>query len=359
MRPALSNATGVGMYLVNLVDALSRIDENNEYLLFSSSWKERYPSVHYPGNFKAQDFRWPVRVLNYCWNHLSHPHIEFLLHTPVDIVHSPTPLVIPSRGARIITTVHDLYFYTHPADAVREMKNVYPNLVKKHCLRSDAIIAVSDYTKRQLVEILQVPSSQIYTIRHGSDPYFLEQATTSEKTHVLSRFKIRSPFFLFVGTQEPRKNLATLIRAFLNLREEPFLVIAGPKGWGPDFGKEFSRERIVMTEYVSKRDLRALYQQATAVVFPSFDEGFGLPLLEGMSSGIPVLASRIPAFQEVCNNSCLYFDPANVEELTEKMEAVFHQTDLRNTLIAKGKERVKHFSWKETAQKTLDLYMSL
>jgi glycosyltransferase involved in cell wall biosynthesis len=357
MRPALSRPTGVGTYVQNLVQALSEIDHQNEYLLFSSSWKERYNPVQYPSHFKIQDHHWPVRLLNFGWNHLSFPPIELVLGKPVQVAHSPTPLVIPSRKARSVTTVHDLYFFTHPQHTVREMKQDYPRLVKKHCLRSDAIIAVSDHTKRQLIDVLEVPSSRIYTIKHGIDPFFLERAPLVETTEVLARFRIPGPYLLFVGTQEPRKNLAMLLRAYRNLREELFLVIAGSQGWGMeqiDFPKG-----VLQTGYVSKSDLRALYQRAAAVVFPSIEEGFGLPLLEGMASEVPLLASRISAFQEVCNNSCLYFDPNEEQELMEQIRSVLHSDELRENLVAKGRERVKKFSWKDSAQKTLDLYMSL
>ncbi len=357
MRPALSRPTGVGTYLQNLVQALSEIDQQNEYHLFSSSWKERYQPAQYPSRFKIHDRHWPVRLLNFGWNHLSFPPIEFVLGTTVQVVHSPTPLVIPSRRARSVTTMHDLYFYTHPAHTVREMKEDYPKLVKKHCLRSDAVIAVSDYTKKQLVELLGIPSSRIYTIKHGLDPFFLERPPAEQNRQVLEKFVIPGPYLLFVGNQEPRKNLPLLIRAYQNLGIDVFLVIAGPHGWGME-PIELPRG-VLLTGYVSKSDLRALYQQAAAVVYPSIEEGFGLPLLEGMASEVPVIASRIPAFQEVCNDSCLYFDPNSELELTEQIRSVLQRNDLRQGLVAKGRERIKKFSWKDSAQKTLDLYMSL
>jgi glycosyltransferase involved in cell wall biosynthesis len=354
MRPALSRPTGVGSYLQNLVSALAAIDSQNQYHLFSSSWKERFPAVFYGSNFKIHDHRWPVRLLNYGWNHLSFPRIESLLKGSIDVAHSATPLVIPARNARIVTTVHDLYFYKHPEAVVREMQSDYPDLLKKHCLRSDAIIAISDYTKSQLIELLEIPSSRIYTIRHGVDPYYLARTPSSD---VLKRLEIPGPYLLFVGTREPRKNISVLLESYRNLNEEVFLVLAGPAGWGAE-EKDFPKG-VIVTDYLSKNDLRVLYQKASAVVFPSLEEGFGLPLVEGMASEVPVIASRIPATIEICNDSCAYFDPADAGELTEQIRAVLGNNELRERLIARGKERVKKFSWKETAQKTLDLYMSL
>jgi glycosyltransferase involved in cell wall biosynthesis len=357
MRPALSRPTGVGNYLQNLVTALAQIDTENQYHLFSSSWKERYPAVFYGSNFKVHDHRWPVRILNYGWNHLSFPRIEYFLKTSLDVAHSPTPLVMPTRDARTVTTIYDLYFYKHPAGTVREMQTDYPDLLRKHCMRSDAIIAISDYTKSQIVELLGVPSSRIYTIRLGIDPFYFTRAPSSQTSEVLARLNIPGPYILFVGTREPRKNISVLLDAYRNLNEQVLLVLAGHSGWGMEL-TEFP-EGVIVTDYLSKNDLRVLYQKASAVVFPSLEEGFGLPLVEAMASGVPVIASRIPASQEVCNDSCTYFDPENAEELTEQIRAVLGDRELCETLIAKGKERIKKFSWKDTAQKTLDLYMSL
>lgn len=357
MRPALSRPTGVGTYLQNLVGALAELDRQNQYYLFSSSWKERYPSDSYPANFRIVDRKWPVSALNYTWNHFSFPKIESLIGTDVQVTHSPTPLVIPSRTARSITTVHDLFFFTNPEHAIREMKTDYVRLLRKHCMKSNAIIAVSEHTKNKLVELLRIPSSQIYTIRHGIDPFYLERSCPENSSKVLERLRIRRPFLLFVGTREPRKNLGVLLEAVRTLGDRVSLVIAGQPGWGPD--QPDVPENSIVTGYLPKSDLRALYQSAVAVVFPSIEEGFGLPLVEGMASEVPLIASRIPAFQEVCNDSCLYFDPLDVEELTEQIRSVLRNDSLRNTLISRGKERVKKFSWKNAAQKTLDLYMSL
>ena len=357
MRPALSRPTGVGVYVQNLVEALANIDSENRYLLFSSSWKERFGFVPPGPNFKVHDLRWPVRLLNFGWNRLDFPPIEILLKTPIQIAHSPMPLVMPTRTARTVTTVHDLFFFTHPDQTVREMKTDYPRLLKEHCMRSNAIIADSDHIKGQLIDLIGVPSSHIYTIRLGVDDFYFEKVPASESSNTLKRFQISGSYVLFVGTQEPRKNLPVLIEAHRIHGEGMELVIAGPQGWG--FNRPQPTPDIRWTGYISKSDLRTLYQNATVVVCPSVEEGFGLPLLEAMACQTPVIASRIPVFQEICNDSCLYFDPSNAEELAGLVRKVYEDSSLRDQLISKGKERVKKFTWKETARKTLELYRSL
>jgi len=359
MRPSLSRPTGVGVYLQNLVRGLAHIDQENDYRLFSASWKDRFDDELNAKNFRISDHKWPVRVLNFSWNYLNSPAIEVLVGTSLNVVHSPTPLLIPARSARRVTTVHDLYFYTNPSEAVREMRNIFPRKVKEHSLRADAIIAISDYTKRQLIELLQIPSSRIYTIKHGIDPFFLECASEEEKRATAKKFHLPGRYLLFVGTQEPRKNLPVLVDAFQRMRERDIhLVIAGQPGWDIP-PEQFQDERILQTGYVSKAEVRALYQLSLAVVFPSIDEGFGLPLLEGMASRVPIIASRIPAFKEVCNESCAYFEADRPDELAHVLDEVVTSAELRQQLIEKGSQRVKNFSWIETAKKTLELYKSL
>ena len=358
MRPALSVATGVGTYLINLVKAFSEIDQQNEYHLFSSSWKERFSGASYGENFRIHDYHLPVRFLNYAWHRFSRPTIETLLRTSIDVAHSPTPLLIPSHRAHRVTMVHDLYFYFHPEHTAREIHRDYRDLVLDHCRQSDAIISVSEHTKEQLVEHLKIPASKVYTIRHGADSFYVERSPQNELDGARTKFGIRKPFFLFVGSLEPRKNLTTLLRAFDLLREDAELVLAGPESWRQDL-KILPNERVIKTGYVSKQELRALYQQAVALVLPSLEEGFGLPLVEAMAARTPVLASDIPIFREIANDCFFPVSSNNVEELYTAMSKMYGSSEIRQRLVAKGEERLKRFSWSETAQKTLDIYRNL
>jgi len=358
MRPALSRATGVGTYLLNLVSALSILDQENAYHLFSSSWKERLPLLTYGSNFTLHDKRWPVRILNPLWNYFAMPGLDTMLGITLQITHSPTPIVLPSEKARSITMVHDLFFYQHPRQVVREMRS-YCRLVKANCARSDAIIAVSEYTKSRILELLDVPASKIHVIRHGADPFFEQRASENEIKLLRTEYRIEKPYLLFAGTREPRKNLERLLTAFHNFSHDVQLVLAGPEGWGPDRWKSLVTNRVVLTGYLTREALRALYQGALAFVFPSLEEGFGLPMLEAMASGTPVAASRIPVFQEIGGDAFLSFDPADIEEIRSALDSIVADAALRTTLIEKGAIRAKAFSWKEAARQTLELYRML
>jgi glycosyltransferase involved in cell wall biosynthesis len=359
VRPALSKPTGVGVYVENIVAALAEIDHQNTYHLFSSSWKERFPSRIFGSNFRLHDQVIPVRFLNYLWHHFEKPAIDRLIRTEVDISHSPTPLLMPSKKGQKITTVHDLYFYNHPDQTVREIARDYSGLVKTHSIKSDAIIAVSEHTKRQLVEQLNIPASKVYTIRHGVDPFFAEPPQNGEADAVRLKFRINRPYFLFVGTKEPRKNLQTLLKAFRSFPEDVQLVLAGPTGWQDDSWRGLLNDRVIETGYISKSELRSLYRNSISLVLPSLEEGFGLPLLEAMASDTAVIASNIMSFAEVAQNAFIPFVPTDVEQLRSAMMKVCADSALRQSLIEQGRQRLAHFSWRECAQKTLDLYQNL
>lgn len=354
VRPTLSQSTGVGVYVLNLIRALAELDQTNEYHLFSSSWKVRYTRPAYGSNFIPHDKHWPVSILNYTWNRWQFPSIETLLGMKLDIAHSPSPLLIPSSDAHRVITVHDLYFYTHPDQTAREIKRDYADLVKKHCEQSDAIIAISDYARQRLIDVLGIAPSRIVTIRHGTDSSFAAPIAEEELARVRQKYGIDRPYFLFVGAREPRKNLPALLRAYQMLEPGTSLVIVGPPG-----EVRIDIAGVMETGYVPRKDLHALYRQAIALVMPSLDEGFGLPILEALQAGAPVVASLIPAFHEVANNSYLPIDANDVEAIAGGMRRIRDDQALRESLIARGLERAQRFSWADTARKTLELYQNL
>ena len=358
MRPALSQATGVGIYLRNLVRALSEIDTQNEYHLFYSSWKEDAPKANYGKNFVIHNQKWPVRVLNFAWHRLGWPPVDWLIRSEMDVVHSPGPLLTPTSNAHQITTVMDLYFYFYPEDTLGEIKRDYKSLVEKHSLRSDAIIAISEHTRQILIDRFEIHPSRIYLIRLAADPYFSEAVPSESTKKILGKLGVQQPYFLFVGGYEPRKNLQTALEAFhlLNEKDSRFVVV-GPTRWPAPAMK--NPEQTIQLGYVSQEELRALYRESVALVMPSREEGFGIPALEAMASGTAVIGSDLPVFHEICGDSFYPVPSNNVEAICQAMRLMLHLPERREKLVELGFERVKNFSWNETAQKTLELYGSL
>jgi glycosyltransferase involved in cell wall biosynthesis len=232
---------------------------------------------------------------------------------------------------------------------------------------ADAILTNSETTKRDIVERLKIPSDKIHVTHLGADECFRPMPKEAIQP-VLERHGLHKPYLLFVGTLEPRKNLETLILAFNLLKEKnriPHqLVLAGQKGWlsEPIFRAiEASpyRSDIVLTDYLEEGDLPALMNGAEVFAYPSFYEGFGLPVLEAMQCGTPVVTSNVSSMPEVGGDACLYADPHSMEEIADRILSVVQSADLKKTMMEKGIARSKRFSWEKCARETLAVYEGL
>ena len=365
-RPALSRMTGVGRYVSGLARALSRLDAENEYILFSSSLRERAVADRFPTNFTLVDRKVPVRVLNWAWHRLGWPPLDSLVGRELDITHSPHPLILPSRRGRTVVTIHDLFFFRHPEMTGAEIRRDYAPLVQEHAARADAIIAVSEATAVDVEQELGVRRDRIHVIHNGLDLAKLSAPPAGEN-EIASRYDLPERFLLFVGTIEPRKNLSKLLEAVKILVDRDWdgvLLMAG--GAGPD-DREFQKaisdfvldRRVRMLGYVPPSDLSAIYRRAHALVNPSIWEGFGLPPLEAMACQVPVVVSELPAHREVAGDAACYVDPEQPVSIADGIERVWSDESLREKLIAEGSQRVALFTWDETARKTLGLYRRL
>lgn len=365
MRPALTQGTGVGTFIEQLALALDRHEGDHRLTLFSSSRKDRWQENRLPALNRSRivDRRWPVRLLNTLWHRAGWPPVDrFVGRT--DIAHSPTPLLMPTRGWRIIT-IHDLYFLTNPEDTVREIRRDYVRLVRRHARAADAVIAVSRATAGAAEEYLQLPPERLHVCLEDAAPMYDQQPTQHELEQIDAL--IGRPFILFVGTLEPRKNLPPLVRAFKKLHEtypELMLVIAGARGWGlggsdPELENLRQRGAAWLGGYRDQRFLRALYHRARCLVMPSKCEGFGLPLVEAMACGCPLVVAHNSALPEVAGDAALYWRSGNAAELAGLIERLLEDGDERRQLIARGTARRRQFSWDRTASIVMSVYRTL
>ena len=363
-RPALSRATGVGRYVQGLISGLQQIDKENTYVLFSSSLKERPQPESLPPNFLSVDRHIPVRVLNVLWHRLGRPSLDALTGRHFDVTHSPTPLLLPSRNARSIVTIHDLFFLQQPEATDGEIRRDYVSLVRSHAQRADGVIVVSETTATDVESRLGVPRERIHVVHHGVDDRFASSLKTGPR-HDLAMKDI--PFLLAVATLEPRKNLTTLLKAISVLKQrgwEGRLHIAGETGLDAErVGRTIEHLGLADTVdrlgYVEAAALPSLYRRAHAFVMPSHWEGFGLPLLEAMASGTPIVASDIPVHREVAARAATYASADDHEALAAAIELVWNDTELRARLVKEGRERVTCFSWEVSARKTLEIYQEV
>jgi glycosyltransferase involved in cell wall biosynthesis len=340
-RPALRNRTGVGEYTHNMAAALARLGGSiDRVTLFSSSWKDRLPAAAVPGAAPV-DRRIPVSILNFAWHRLGWPPVEWL-GGPTDVAWSLHPLLMPSsRGAQVVT-IHDLYFLDHPERTSAEIRRDYAALVKRHAGRADAVIVVSEYTKQQVIDRLGVPPAKIALCPPGAPQWRPRQEPAGGGP------------ILHVGTIEPRKNVPALIAAYLHLVSEPGtppLVLAGhvERLEAPELEREPARSRVRLLGYVSDDERLRLFQEASMLVLASDDEGFGMPALEAMTMGVPVLASNRGALPEIVGDAGLLVDAGDPAAFADAMRRLLRDAALRRELARRGLARAAAFSWDASA----------
>jgi glycosyltransferase involved in cell wall biosynthesis len=358
VRPSLSRPTGVGTYVLGLVERLPSLAPEDRFHLFSASVKERYPERTWPPNVRLVDRRLPVRGLNAAWNHFGWPPLDRLVDAPLDLVHSPTPLLIPCRKGRRVVTLHDLFFLKHPEMVEGETRRDFVTLVRDHVKRADGVICVSEYTAGEARRLLDVPEDKIAVTPHGVDPIFRERPDETQVDETLRRLRLPRGGILYVGSAEKRKNLVTLVMAYMTLarrRRLPPLVLAGP---GSDWAQGGSRvgPQIVATGYLERGDIRALMAASALLTLPSLEEGFGLPVLEAMAAGLPVVCSHGSALAEVAGEAASLVDPHDVNGLAHAMGRVLEDRELAADLKRRGLERSRGFDWGDTAARTLAFY---
>jgi len=295
------------------------------------------------------------------WEHIALPGL--LREREADIYFSPD-YFLPLRRlpCPAIVNVHDLAFITYPRTKNRRYGIYLRLMVPLSARRANAVIGVSDYTKEEIVRLLGVPREKVRRIYNGTDVDFGKEGLEEE---IAADF---SPYILYLGALEPRKNLVRLVEAFSMLKSESNLphrlVLAGPRKFG-DGGIRSAIKRlglvrdVIVTGYVEGKKLMGLYRGASIFVLPSIYEGFGLPLLEAMACGVPVAASNATALPEVAGDAALYFNPMDVGEMASAMGRLIEDRDLRADLARKGYERLQLFSWERCARETMDLFRAV
>jgi glycosyltransferase involved in cell wall biosynthesis len=348
-------------YAVNLIEALAAIDQHNQYTIYVTKQQalDRFAG------------RWPNFTVR-----LTRPHTPLvripltlsreLRRRPVDVLHVQYTAP-PLAPCPLVTTIHDLSFEHLPETFKRRSWMQLRLTVRSTARRSAQIITLSEYSRRDMINTYQIAPERVSTTPAAAAPRFERVTDETELQKVRETYGIQGDYILSLCSIQPRKNLVRLIEAYSLLRRShregklPQLVLAGKRGWLDNEtmraakGDEVSAA-IQFTGYVADEHLNALYSAATCFVYPSYFEGFGLPILEAMKCGAPVIAGDRTSIPEVTGQAALLFDPFDVQSLVEALKRVLNDSQFRATLSARGLQRASEFSWQKTARLTLAAY---
>jgi glycosyltransferase involved in cell wall biosynthesis len=344
-RPALRARTGAGVYMHELVRAFTT-RHRDEVAVFSSSWRDRVrPDVGEALHARVIDRRVPVQVLNYLWHRWQWPHVEALAG-PADVVHAAHPLMIPTKRAARVVTIHDLYFLDQPQDTQAEIRRDYPALARLHAHEADVVVTSSGHTRDRIVNAFDLDPARIHVVRPGA-PNRPAPPRSGLGGHVL-----------FLGTVERRKNLDVVLDAYDALLARrvhvPRLVVVGREGPGGRAALDrLSRDPLrAITEYrgyVTDAERETLLASARLLVLPSWDEGFGLPVLEAMSAGVPVVVSDRGSLPEVAGDAGVVLAPDQAHAWADAIERLARDDGWARRQAENGRERARQFSWDEAA----------
>lgn len=363
--PLLTPLTGVGHYTFELARALALLAPSDEFELvaptpFPDSIVEDIRR-NGPDNLRAVSAE-AKSIRRRRWWAVGLP--LYLRKASLDLFHGTNYEVPLWTKRRSVLTIHDLSILlhadTHQADLARRARRRLPLMTRS----ATRIITATECVRREISEHLRVNADRVTVTPYAPRSGF-RAVPAAEANQMKQRLGIEDEFILFVGTVEPRKNLLTLVRAFDQILRQtsrrPQLVVVGAEGWLMDdlfaFIKQSSiGDRLRFTGYLDDDDLRALYSSCTAFVYPSIYEGFGLPPLEAMACGAPVIASNIATFQETLGGAAELVKPNDVEALAKSIVAILDDEDRRSTLSRRGLEQSAKFSWERTAELTLEVY---
>jgi glycosyltransferase involved in cell wall biosynthesis len=381
---AVRQGAGIGRYTRQLVQALLALDTHNDYVLLAASGGSGLSreatsgkpgglgslASHgvSPGHVRMVTLPVSERLLTIIWHRLRLPLWVELATGTLDVFHSPDFVLPPVRRARTVLTVHDLSFVRVPECADPGLRSYLQHVVPASARRADIVLADSQCTKADVVELLGVDVSRVVVVYPGVEPRFRRVQDQHTLDAVRERYGLPVRFALGLGTLQPRKNLGRLIEAYAGLQEESagglHLVIAGGAGWMYEsLFRRVAELRLQNTVsfpgYIADEDLPALYTLADLFVFPSLYEGFGLPVLEAMACGTPVVTSAVSSLPEVAGDAALLVDPLDTQALAEAMRRALEDTRLRSEMVEKGLRQALCFTWSESARQLLELYHSL
>jgi len=371
---AVRQGGGIGRYTRNLVRALSELDGENAYTLFvAGGWGKGDGLGPWPGNFRIRTVPLSDRWMHLLWQRLRLPLPVQAITGSLDLFHSPDFVLPPTGRTPALLTIHDLSFLRVPECYVPAFRRYLEGAVTRAAGRADHILADSESTRQDLIELMNVRHERVTVLYPGVESRFRPIYAPDVLNPVRERYALPDRFVLGLSTLQPRKNFPGLVEGFRQLLrargQEPAvgglqLVIAGGRGWMVEeihaaVSEAEMEECVHLTGFVDDDDLPALYNLAAAFAFPTWYEGFGLPVLEAMACGTPVVCANNSSLPEVVGQAALLVDAGDPGALAEALFCVLAQADLRAQMAAAGPEQAMRFAWSAAARQLLGVYESL
>jgi glycosyltransferase involved in cell wall biosynthesis len=365
----IRQGAGVGQYVRSLVNGMLEQDASNEYTLITSGRTTKEHSFPIANNVRSRNIYIPDRYLNILWYRWRVPLYANIFTGPADIYHGLDFGLPPLTGkARKVVTVYDLAFLQHPETAVPSLAAYLNKVVPESVAAADVVAAISHATKQALIDHYRTPQEKITVIPCGIAPHYqrIEDPAILEATR--RKFDLNGPIVLSVGTLEPRKNHLGLIKAFYEVQQNKehsaILAIVGGKGWLYEETQRTVTElkledKVRFLGRISDLELITLYSLADVFAFPSFFEGFGMPPLEAMACGAPVITSNTSSLPEITGDAAMLVDPYDTHAIANAIFRILGDEQLQERLRQKGFLQAQKYTWPKAAHKMLSVYQKL
>ncbi|MFC1667878.1 glycosyltransferase family 4 protein [Chlamydiota bacterium] len=367
IQPLLHERTGIGHYIYNCVNSLQEIDTKNDYVLHYFNFLKKNPPIAIINEqfILKRSSLIPGRLLEKYWKYTIWPGYDFF-SGGADIFHFPNFIIHPVKRAKAFVTIHDLSFKVVPEFTEPRNLRYLSSCIESTLERADHILTDSVFIKNQIITEYHYSKEKISVVPLGVAPHFKRITDHTKRALVKKKYALPDDIILYVGTVEPRKNLATLFEAFSSLKNNPLfkhtkIIIAGMKGWLLDYiyrplMNSGIEDRVIFTGYVPDEEIPVLMSLAKVFVFPSFYEGFGLPPLEAMACGVPVISSNSASLPEILGDNALFFDPHSPQQLAEMMVTLYQDMNIYTSFQEKGLAHFKRYDWKFTGEKLMRIY---
>ena len=364
-KRALQNFTGLGNYSRYIIEILSEYFPENQYEIYSSKFTNNPRSLHLQKLSSVAFHSSGKSFFSSLWR--SFGIIKDLKNDKIQIYHglsNEIPFGIEKTNIRSVVTIHDLIFLRYPAFYPWFDRQLYKIKFKYACRNADRIIAVSQQTKEDIIKFFGIPKSRIEVIYQNCSPIFYSKVSPEDKKRIASAYNLPEKYLLNVGSIEERKNLLLIVKALKNVSADIHLVVAGKETSYIREVKQYIAEnqlanRVHFLKNVIFTDLPGIYQQSEIFIYPSKFEGFGIPIIEALHSGIPVIAATGSCLEEAGGPGSLYVNPADENELADSINYILEHPEEKQKMITLGSEFVKQFSNQIIAKKLTDLYQNV